>query len=70
MGVAPYGVLDKGLKDVPASVRENLAGIRLGNENTIVSDPIGQEGFISKLLGEMIACTSEELISIGEKEYK
>lgn len=66
----PYGVVEKGLRDVSASIRENLAGIRPGNEDAIVGDPIGREGLLSELLGEMIAYTPEELISIGEKEFK
>ncbi|KAJ5429752.1 hypothetical protein N7491_006768 [Penicillium cf. griseofulvum] len=66
----PYEIVEKGLRDVSASIRENLAGIRPCNDDAIVGDPIGREGLISELLGEMIAYTPEELISIGEKEFK
>jgi uncharacterized protein (DUF885 family) len=35
----------------------------------IVGDPIGREGLIEDLAGEMITYTPEQLIAIGEKEY-
>jgi hypothetical protein len=47
-----------------------LADIRPRNKDAIVGHPIGQEGLLSELLDGMIAYTPEELISIGEKEFK
>jgi hypothetical protein len=66
----PYGAVDNGLKEVAECIRERLAGIRPGNEDAIVGNPIGREGLLSELLAEYIAYTPEELISIGETEFK
>jgi len=39
------------------------------NEGPIVGDPIGREGLLEDLRGEMIAYTPEQLIEIGNREY-
>jgi hypothetical protein len=66
----PYGAVDDSLKEAAESIREKLAGIYPGNEDAIVGNPIGREGLFSELLAESIAYTPEELISIGENEFK
>ena len=66
----PYGAVDNNLKEAAESVRELLVGIHPGNKDAIVGNPIGREGLLSELLAESIAYTPEELISIGENEFK
>lgn len=39
------------------------------NEGPIVGDPIGRDGLLEDLRGEMIAYTPEQLIEIGNREY-
>ena len=39
------------------------------SEGPIVGDPIGREGLLEDLRGEMIAYTPEQLIEIGNREY-
>jgi uncharacterized protein (DUF885 family) len=46
-------------------LREKVAG---GQED-IPGDPIGRDGLMEDLAGEMIVYTPEELIAIGEREY-
>jgi uncharacterized protein (DUF885 family) len=40
-----------------------------GDEDKIVGDPIGREGLLEDLAGELIAYTPEELLEIGNREY-
>ena len=40
------------------------------SEGPIVGDPIGREGLLEDLRGEMIAYTPEQLIEIGNREYE
>lgn len=40
-----------------------------GDEDKIVGDPIGREGLLEDLAGEIIAYTPEELLEIGSREY-
>ena len=42
---------------------------RSGDNDRIVGDPIGREGLLEDLAGELIAYTPEELLEIGNREY-
>ncbi|KAJ5332556.1 hypothetical protein MYU51_018983 [Penicillium brevicompactum] len=66
----PYGVVDKSLKETSEIIRNILVGIDPGKEDTIVGNPIGLDGLLSEISAESIAYTPEDLISIGEKEFK
>ncbi|KAJ5301751.1 hypothetical protein N7508_006614 [Penicillium antarcticum] len=67
---SPYVTVDKSLEDISLSIQEELVGIKPENDNAIVGDPIGREGLVSELMAEVIAYTPEEIISIGQKEFK
>ena len=49
--------------------RGGRGGGAAGPADDIVGDPIGRDGLMEDLAGEMIVYTPEELIAIGEREY-
>jgi uncharacterized protein (DUF885 family) len=65
----PYAKVDKELAEFSALVRKELVGIKPGDEDAIVGEPIGRHGLSADLESEMIPYSPEELIEIGEKEY-
>ncbi|CAL5871934.1 uncharacterized protein PFLUO_LOCUS6189 [Penicillium psychrofluorescens] len=65
----PYNAVEKCLETASASIREKLVGIKPGNKDAIVGDPIGRHGLVDELLAEMIPYTPEEIIAIGEQEF-
>ncbi|KAJ5111025.1 Protein of unknown function DUF885 [Penicillium argentinense] len=65
----PYKVVDKNLATISEVIREELVGIKPGNNDAIVGQPIGRDGLLADLQAEMIPYTPEEIISIGEKEF-
>lgn len=67
---SPYSAADTSLDETSEIIKERLVGIRLGDEDAIVGQPIGREGLLAELLAEMIPYSPEEIIAIGEKEFK
>ncbi|KAI1403955.1 hypothetical protein F4819DRAFT_186181 [Hypoxylon fuscum] len=65
----PYKRLDAALGSIVDFLREVLVGVKPGDEETIVGEPIGRDGLLSDLEAEMIPYTPEELLRIAEKEY-
>jgi len=65
----PYGKTDKALGAYLTFLREQVVGIRPGQAEPIIGDPIGAEGLAADLAHEMIPYTVEELIAIAEREY-
>ncbi|XXG95795.1 hypothetical protein Hte_002066 [Hypoxylon texense] len=65
----PYKRLDAALGSTVDFLREVLVGVKPGDEETIVGEPIGRDGLLSDLEAEMIPYTPEELLRIAEKEY-
>jgi uncharacterized protein (DUF885 family) len=65
----PYEKLEKGLQAYAAAVREHVVGIRQGQPEPTIGDPIGASGLRAHLEHEMIPYTPEELIAIAEKEF-
>ncbi|KAK8878713.1 x-pro dipeptidyl protein [Apiospora arundinis] len=65
----PYDQLDGELAALPAFVREELGGVKPGDEDPIVGEPIGRSGLLAELEAEMIPYSPEELLRIAEKEY-
>jgi uncharacterized protein (DUF885 family) len=49
--------------------RIHRVGIKPGDTDAIVGDPIGRDGLLAELEAEKIPYTPEELCEIGEKEY-
>ncbi len=64
----PYKSLDKTLESYGIFLREHLAGMKAGDEETIIGDPLGRQALLTELSAEMIPYSPEELIEIGQKE--
>lgn len=65
----PYEEVDETLKKLQEAIRERLVGIKPGDEDAIVGEPIGREGLLAELEAEVIPYTPEEIIKIGEREF-
>ncbi len=65
----PYERTSKALKEFSGFIREKLCGIKPGDSNPIVGDPIGREALLEELKYDMIPYTPEELIEMGKKEF-
>lgn len=65
---APKEALARALREHATSLREKVAGLAAGDEETIVGDPIGAARLASELAFEWIAATPDELFAIGERE--
>ena len=66
----PWEELGPRLSAYASVIRKYLVGITSSEEDAIVGQPIGRAGIVSALANEYIAYTPEELILIGEKQYK
>ena len=66
----PWEELGPRLSAYASVIRKYLVGITSNKEDAIVGQPIGRNGIVSALANEYIAYTPEELILIGEKQYK
>lgn len=66
----PWSDLSAQLKILVPLIRERLVGIKPGEDDAIVGQPIGREEIDNELKAEMIPYTPEELIEIAEHEYK
>lgn len=64
----PYASLTTALDNYHRFLRETLVGVKPGEDEPIVGDPIGREGLAVDLEYEMIPYTPNELISIAEQE--
>lgn len=58
------------MKGYTIFLREKVAGVAPGDTNPIVGDPVGREALLKDLQYDMIPYTPEELIAMGEKEFK
>lgn len=65
----PYQKMDVAMKELATTIREKIVGIKPGDEDVIVGEPIGRDGLLSDLEAEMIAYTPEELLQIADREY-
>jgi uncharacterized protein (DUF885 family) len=65
----PYEQTDKALGAYLMFLREQVVGIRPGQAEPIVGDPIGADGLAADLAHEMVPYTVEELIAIAEREF-
>ena len=67
--VDPYQKVDKALDAYLKFLRETVVGIKQGDPEPIIGDPIGADGLRADLAHELIPYTVEELIAIAEREY-
>ncbi len=65
----PYEVADKELGDYADFLRKTVAGVKDGDDDPLIGDPIGREAILDDLKNEMIPYSPEELVGIAEKEY-
>lgn len=65
----PFRRADKALEELPAVIREKLAGVKPTDKDAIVGDPIGREALLAELEAEHVPYTPDELIGIAEKEF-
>ncbi len=67
---APYEKLNSQLEDYARFLRRDVAGLREGDNDTILGRPIGKEALESELAAEMIPYSPERLIELAEREFK
>lgn len=65
----PYQKADSSLSAYGTFLRESVAGIRRGQPEPIIGDPIGADGLRADLEHEMIPYSLEELLAIAEREF-
>lgn len=65
----PFKDANEALEDYGKFLREKIVGVKPGEDEPIVGDPIGAAGLAFDLEREMIAYTPEELIAIAEREF-
>jgi uncharacterized protein (DUF885 family) len=65
----PYKRADAALDAYMKSLRERAVGIRPGEEEPIIGDPIGADGLRADLRYEMIPYSAAELVRIAEREF-
>jgi len=65
----PYAKVDKALDAYVKYLREKVVGIREGEDEPIIGDPIGVDGLAADLAHEMIPYTPAELLEIAEREF-
>jgi hypothetical protein len=65
----PYKRTAAALENYTKFLREKIVGVKAGEDDPIIGDPIGAEGLKLDLEHEMIPYTPEELIAVAEKEF-
>jgi uncharacterized protein (DUF885 family) len=65
----PYRRADAALEAYAKTLRERIVGIRAGEDEPIIGDPIGARGLESDLAHELIPYTAAELVRIAEREF-
>jgi uncharacterized protein (DUF885 family) len=64
----PWKALADELDGYRKHLREKVAGLEEGDDDTIVGDPIGREALLAELAHERIPYPPEQLIAIGDAE--
>ena len=65
----PHKEAQGALEEYRKFLREKIVGVKPGEDEPIVGDPIGADGLAIDLEREMIPYSPEELIAIAEKEF-
>ncbi len=66
---APYDKATAGLQQYAKALREKIVGIKEGEDDPIIGDPIGRAALIEDLAYEMIPYTPEDLVKVAEREF-
>ncbi|TVP53561.1 MAG: DUF885 family protein [Gemmatimonadales bacterium] len=67
---APYEAFDEAIQGYITFLRQEGAGIRPGQEEPIIGDPLGRDALVLDLRNEMIAYSPEELLELAEYELE
>ena len=65
----PDKKLTAAVDDYTKFLREKIVGVKAGEDEPIVGDPVGAEGLKGELEHEMMPYTPEQLIAVAEKEF-
>jgi hypothetical protein len=65
----PYKKATKALDDYAKALREDVVGVKPGQDDPIIGDPIGRQALLDDLVNEMIPYTPEELVQIANREF-
>jgi hypothetical protein len=66
---APYKKASQAMEDFRKVLRENVLGIKPGEDEPIVGTPIGREALVLDLGSELIPYTPEELLKVADREF-
>jgi hypothetical protein len=66
---APYEKASAGLQQYARALREKVVGIKEGEDDPIIGDPIGRAALVEDLAYEMIPYGPEDLVKIAEREF-
>jgi uncharacterized protein (DUF885 family) len=66
---APYEKAFEATQKYATTLREKVVGIRAGEDEPIIGDPIGRAALIEDLGFEFIPYSPEELVKIAEREF-
>jgi len=65
----PWKALNQELSEYAVFIEQELGGVRPGDTDTLVGDPIGAEALQAAILAERIPYSPQELIEIAEREF-
>jgi len=66
---SPYKKFDESLKSYATKLREEVAGVKADDKDTIVGDPVGRQALLEDLAAEFVPYTPEELVRIANLEF-
>lgn len=66
----PYAEADAAMQAYGEAIKSELLGLKPGGKAAILGDPVLADGLRSDLAVEMIPYSPQELIAIGEQEFK
>ncbi|MEZ4587259.1 MAG: DUF885 family protein [Gemmatimonadales bacterium] len=65
----PYETSKAAIERYRTTLRETVVGVKPGEDEPIVGDPIGREALVQDLAFEMIPYGPEDLLAIAEREF-
>lgn len=65
----PYRKFTAALEDYGKFLRETIVGVKAGEDEPIIGDPIGADGLKADLEHEFVPYTPDDLIAVANKEF-
>lgn len=65
----PFDATQKALADYEKYLRETVAGVKGGDDDPLIGDPIGRDALLVDLRHERIPYAPEDLVRIAEREF-